>query len=430
MEYMNFWIYGSLRFKAGFREEVDKFIEATEKHAATLIENKDTIICPYKDCKNRMTLIDSSIIREHLIVRGFIEDYTVWIHRGETTVVDNDDDDEEDDPETLEYLSQYSEELDAQMDPEFGNKQGGDVAGGWDGSDEGCSNNDGGANNDGRARVGDEDDDDNLEDILWALGLEILQKSSKGLENLERVIKASKETVYGVEKGCPTHWTLLCFVLELLILKAKYCWLDYSFNDLLHLLSWLLPQPNLVPANTYQAKKVISPLTMGVEKSMHSLTTVSFFRGETFKSLDKCLQCGASWFKNNDLYSGGETSMRNKRNKKGTKKVVQESQPLEDSPLGNNAKQRRISALVMWYLPVTNRLRRIFLNPKEVALITWWDDERKVDDNKIAHPADCSQWQAFDEKHKEFSADPRNLWFGLSTDGINPFNERMSDHNT
>ena len=48
-------MYGSLRFKAGFREEVDKFIEAAEKHATTLTENMDTIICPYKDWKNRMT---------------------------------------------------------------------------------------------------------------------------------------------------------------------------------------------------------------------------------------------------------------------------------------------------------------------------------------------------------------------------------------
>jgi phage FluMu protein Com len=173
--------------------------------------------------------------------------------------------------------------------------------------------------------VGDEDDDDNLEDILWALGPEILQKSPKGLENLERVIKASKETMYGVEKSCLTHWTLLCFVLELLILKAKYGWSDCSFNDLLHLLSWLLPQPNSVPANTYQMKKVISPLTMGVEKSMHVPTIVSFFRGKTFKSLDKCPRCGASRYKNNDFYSGDETSTRNKRNKKGTKKAVQES---------------------------------------------------------------------------------------------------------
>jgi hypothetical protein len=76
----------------------------------------------------------------------------------------------------------------------------------------------------------------------------------------------SKETVYGVEKGCPTHWTLLHFVLELLILKAKYGWSDCSFDDLLHLLSSVLPLPNLVPSNTYQVKKVISPLTMGVEK--------------------------------------------------------------------------------------------------------------------------------------------------------------------
>ena len=105
-------MYGSLRFKAGFREEVDKFIEVAEKHGATLIEHKDTIIYPYKDCKNLMTWTYVSIIREHLIVRGFVEDYTVWIHHGETTVVDNDDDDEEDDTETLEYMPQYSEELD------------------------------------------------------------------------------------------------------------------------------------------------------------------------------------------------------------------------------------------------------------------------------------------------------------------------------
>ena len=78
------------------------------------------------------------------------------------------------------------------MDPEFGSEQDGDAAG-WDGNDEG------GANNDGGARVEDEDD---FEDMIRALGPEILLKSLKGLENLERVTKASKETVYDVEKGC------------------------------------------------------------------------------------------------------------------------------------------------------------------------------------------------------------------------------------
>jgi hypothetical protein len=84
----------------------------------------------------------------------------------------------------------------------------------------------------------------------------------------------------------------------------------------------------------------------------------------------------------------------------------------------------------MWYLPVTDRLRRIFLHPKEATLMTWWYNQREVDDDKIAHPSDGSQWQEFDDKHKDFSEDPRNVRFGLSTDGMNPFNERSSDHST
>ena len=105
-------MYGSLRFKAGFREEVDKFIKAAEKHATTLTDNKDTIICPCKDCKNRMAWTDVTIIRSYLIMRGFVEDYTVWIYHGETVIV-NDKDEAEYDDKTLESLSQYSAELDA-----------------------------------------------------------------------------------------------------------------------------------------------------------------------------------------------------------------------------------------------------------------------------------------------------------------------------
>jgi hypothetical protein len=265
--------------------------------------------------------------------------------------------------------------------------------------------------------------------MLRAIGPEILLQKI-GLQNLERVKIASKETMYGVDKGCPAYWTLLRFVLELLMLKAQYGWSDYSFDDLLSLLSRVLPLPNLVPANTYHAKKVINLLTMGVEKILACPNHCILFRGDTFKDLNKCPRYGASRYKDNDLYSGGEASTGNKRTKKGTKKAVQESQPLEDTPLGNDARKRRVPALVMWYLPVTDRLRRIFLNPKEAALMTWWDDDRKVDDDVIAHPIDGSQWKDFDDNNKLFSSYPRNVRFALSTDGMNPFNERMSDHST
>jgi hypothetical protein len=143
----------------------------------------------------------------------------MWIHHGEMVVINVNP---QEDVETLDYLDQYVAKLDAQMDDNDSEK-GGD-AGGWDGDDEG------GANNDGGGRVRDEDDGNCLEEMLQAIGPEILLKSAKGLKKLDRVKKASKESWYGVEKGCPTHWTVLCFVLELLILKAKYVWSDCSFQ--------------------------------------------------------------------------------------------------------------------------------------------------------------------------------------------------------
>jgi hypothetical protein len=77
MEYKNSWMYGSLRFKPDFRDELDKFIEAAEKHAMTLTQNKDSIICPCSDCKNHLAWKDVTIIKSHLIIRGFVKDYIV-----------------------------------------------------------------------------------------------------------------------------------------------------------------------------------------------------------------------------------------------------------------------------------------------------------------------------------------------------------------
>jgi hypothetical protein len=126
-------------------------------------------------------------------MRGFVPNYTVWIHHGETMVADDnadvqehiDDDDLEDDPETLRCLSQYSAEFDAQMDRDFGNEQGGGDAGGWDRNDD-----DGGVDNDGGAHEGDIDDFDNLEDIIRAVGPEILKrKRSRKSREGEKSIK-------------------------------------------------------------------------------------------------------------------------------------------------------------------------------------------------------------------------------------------------
>ena len=49
-------------------------------------------------------------------------------------------------------------------------------------------------------------------------------------------------------------------------------------------------------------------------------------------------------------------------------------------------------------------------------------------DDYIRCPADGIQWWVIDFKHKSFADEPRNLWFALSIDGMNPFGNMSSSH--
>jgi hypothetical protein len=69
---------------------------------------------------------------------------------------------------------------------------------------------------------------------------------------------------------------VLWMTLELLKLKASNGWSDSSFSTLLELLSKVLPKLNGLPTSTYRAKKIICPLTLGVEKSMLAQTVASY----------------------------------------------------------------------------------------------------------------------------------------------------------
>jgi hypothetical protein len=85
----------------------------------------------------------------------------------------------------------------------------------------------------------------------------------KGMEAMK---KAATEYLDDKSKGCTNEFTTLRSVLQLLVLKARFGWSDASFNEFLHVPGDLLPKGNKVPANTYYAKNLISPLTMSVEK--------------------------------------------------------------------------------------------------------------------------------------------------------------------
>lgn len=73
---------------------------------------------------------------------------------------------------------------------------------------------------------------------------------------------------------------------------------------------------------------------------------------------------------------------------------------------------------------------RLFANEETSKLMRWHAEER-LNDGKLRHPTDGSQWRAINFRFKKsFSRKIRNIRFGLSTNGMNPFNIVSSKHNT
>jgi len=72
----------------------------------------------------------------------------------------------------------------------------------------------------------------------------------------------------------------------------------------------------------------------------------------------------------------------------------------------------------------------LFANPDDAKLMSCHASDEHKKNGKLRHPADGKQWQDFNENHQDFASERINIRFALSTDGINPFAERSSKHNT
>jgi hypothetical protein len=66
--------------------------------------------------------------------------------------------------------------------------------------------------------------------------------------------------------GCKKEHNKLHILLTLLQMKASNGWSDKGFNELLQFLNDLLPKANVLSQSTYQAKKIVCPLGLQVEK--------------------------------------------------------------------------------------------------------------------------------------------------------------------
>ena len=168
-------------------------------------------------------------------------------------------------------------------------------------------------------------------------------------------------------------------------------WSDKSLGDLLGILQKAIPNGKELPKNFYEAKKIISKFGLGYE-SIHACPNDCELFWKDKKNDDFCSKCKASRWKGMEP----ETKLTKKQRRKAT------------------------PCKVLRYFPVKDRLKRLFMC-KETAPLLRWHDEERIKDGALRHPADSRAWIDFDEKFPQIKSDPRNIRFGLATDGFNPY---------
>jgi hypothetical protein len=189
--------------------------------------------------------------------------------------------------------------------------------------------------------------------------------------------------------------------LELLQWKAENGVTDSGFGKLLTIIKRKLPRGNELPASTYEAKKIVCPLGLDVQKIHACINDCILYRDE-YENLDACPVCTALRYK------------------------IRRDDP---GDVEGERPRKRVPAKVMWYAPIIPRLKRLFRNKEHARLLRWHKEDRKKD-VMLRHPADGSQWRKIDREFPNFAQDARNLRFGLSTDGMNPFGEQSCSHST
>jgi hypothetical protein len=154
---------------------------------------------------------------------------------------------------------------------------------------------------------GGDDDVDDLDELLWSVESEFSGKSQN--DKFSQIMKDCETPLF---LGCKKEHNKLHVVLTLLQMKASNGLSNKGFNELLQFLNNLLPKANMLPQSTYQAKKIVCPLGLEVEKIHACRNDYMQFRNED-AMLEECRVCRTSRYKQNAKISMKMTWARIKK---------------------------------------------------------------------------------------------------------------------
>jgi hypothetical protein len=75
--------------------------------------------------------------------------------------------------------------------------------------------------------------------------------------------------------------------------EGSKCVTDKGFEELLGIVKNMLPKGNELPSSTYEAKKVVCPLGLGIKKIHACSNDCILYRGDEYENLDACPVCDA-----------------------------------------------------------------------------------------------------------------------------------------
>ena len=253
------WMYSDRR-EPEFITGMHNFLHVAEANR----RSNGFICCPCSACKNTIDYSTSKTLHVHLLENGFMPGYNCWTKHGERGVIMEDNEEEEDNdnyPMFTEHGGSTMGEDEAEEEPIFDEP------------------------------IFDEPDDDLRRAILDA-------KINCGSENerlkLERMLEDHNKLLY---PNCEDGQKKLGTTLELLQWKAENGTSDKGFEKLLKIIKKMLPGENVLPSSTYEAKKVVCPLGLEVQKIHACINDCILYRGQEYENLNACPVCGALRYK-------------------------------------------------------------------------------------------------------------------------------------
>ncbi|XP_059316727.1 uncharacterized protein LOC132067483 isoform X3 [Lycium ferocissimum] len=229
-----------LRWTEEYSRGVNNFLDKAFERAS----QGDEILCPCKKCVNRYWHY-RNVVEEHLVVEGFVDNYTKWVFHGEGFYSRNAPHPINDDED-----SNLRDNIDGLLHDTFRNVEG--------------------------------------ESAHEEVGREGLSEDAK---KFFKLLEEGKQELY---PGCET-FTKLSFTIRLYLLKTLHGLSNVAFSDILALLKEAFPFAQL-PESFNKARNMIKDLGLHYEK-IHACPNDCMLFWKDNEKAENCSVCGSSRWK-------------------------------------------------------------------------------------------------------------------------------------